>query len=75
MDLECRRLPRLGEIHFSLSQYRPRITQARETREMLLEALRISISSDEGAEYMQNNLVPVAFMHFGWGMPIIARFL
>jgi hypothetical protein len=49
----CRGLER----YISSFQYRHRITIAREIREMLLEALRMGISSDEGAEiYAEQSL-------------------
>ena len=45
------------ERYLSSFQYRHRIAKARETREMLLEALRMGISSDEGAEiYAEQSL-------------------
>jgi hypothetical protein len=49
----CRGLER----YISSFQYRHRIALAREIREMLLEALRMGISSDEGAEiYAEKSL-------------------
>jgi hypothetical protein len=57
MDLACPRLPKLGETFHLCFQYRHRIAITREIREMLHEALRMGISSDEGTEiYAEQSL-------------------